>query len=49
MIKVIITDEFLMKYNYEVNNVKEASEIVNNWLLNIEETPIYEINILIEE
>lgn len=49
MIKVIITDEFLMKYKFKVNNPKEASEIVNNWLLNIGETPIYEINILIED
>lgn len=51
MIKVIITDEMLMKYKYEIDNnkPKEVCELVNNWIMNIGETPIYEINILIED
>lgn len=49
MIKVIITDEFLRKYNFEVNSSEEASKIVNDWLMSKDETPIYEINVLIED
>lgn len=49
MIKVIITDEFLRKYVFNVESSQEASKIVNDWLMTKDETPIYEINILIEE
>jgi hypothetical protein len=49
MIKVIITDEFECKYVYEVSDSQSASNIVNEWLSSIDETPIYNINIEINE
>lgn len=45
MFKVIITDEFEKRYFFEANTSSEVSDIVNDWLSSLDETPIYNINI----
>ena len=43
--KVIITDEFNRNFDFETDDYKEVSKIVNDWLSHNDETPIYNINI----
>ncbi len=45
--KVLITDEFSTVWEFESESASEISEIVQKWLENREETPIYEITIQI--
>lgn len=43
--KVHITDEFNTVWTFETDSAEEIVEIVEKWLKNREETPIYDINI----
>lgn len=49
MFKVIITDEFLAKWKYQIESPEEVCKVVSDWIMNVGETPIYEINVLIED
>ena len=40
---VRITDEFNTVWNFETDSPEKVSEIVLEWLKNLDETPIYEI------
>lgn len=43
--KITITDEFNRNFEFDSNDSSEVSKIVNEWLSNRDETPIYHINI----
>ena len=45
--KVLITDEFNTVWEFESKSNTEVLEIVKQWLEGKEETPIYEITILV--
>lgn len=46
---VRITDEFNTVWSVDAANTAEALQIVRDWLVNRDETPIYEIAIEINE
>lgn len=46
--KITITDEFNCNYVYESTEYLEIVNIVNDWLANYDETPLYSIFIDIE-
>lgn len=46
---VRITDEFSTVFTLEANTPKEVSNIVNQWLSNIDSTPIYNIEIEVNQ
>lgn len=46
---VRITDEFNTVFTLEANSQKEVSSIVNLWLSNLDSTPIYNIEIEINQ
>jgi hypothetical protein len=46
--KITITDEFNMNFVFETNDSSEVSKIVNEWLSNYDETPLYSILIDIQ-
>jgi hypothetical protein len=45
MFKLKITDELGFNYYYEFNNIKSLKKELNNWLNNIDSTPLYNIEI----
>lgn len=48
MIRVIVTDEFHTVWDSKCETSAEVVKLVESWLNGKEETPIYEISILIE-
>jgi hypothetical protein len=47
--KVTITDEFHYEFVFETDNQKEVFKIVKQWISHNDETPIYNINIEIND
>jgi len=43
--KVHITDEFHTVWSFESNSTEDILKILEEWLKNLDETPIYDINI----
>jgi len=46
--KVLITDEFHTTWSVAVETTEEAMAVVQQWMESRDETPIYEITILLD-
>jgi hypothetical protein len=48
-LKLKITDELGFEYSFESNNPKEIIKEFTNWVNSIDETPLMEINLIMDE
>jgi hypothetical protein len=48
-LKLKITDELGMEFDFEFNSSEELIKEIKNWINSIDETPIQKIEILIED